>query len=217
LYRESVLFGAGTAGEDAFLQQLAAAYSFKATVSFTLNGYTGTGGGNFNLAASGTIPIRAYQDNNVDFFPITGQHQVNYTAGSLQGENFTSMLQLPLSYAQQIDLTVDTCSNLYGDLYMGIVGALQELGQPEEMWTQPPDSVPPLVSDDYLEQGFDYAFGTTYGDNNNTYEDWYDFPVQLQNMQATAVNTNWTGADGWFGPSASVQVTFQLVLVHAPQ
>jgi hypothetical protein len=95
------------------------------------------------------------------------------------------------------------------------VGA-QEPG--EETWKfvpPPPPTLPPTEQLEYLNEGFSSAFEAGYSDQG-TYSgiSEYKFPVPIQNMQAQAVSTNFTGPDIYFG--GSVVTTFNIVLKHTP-
>ena len=84
-----LLLGGGGSSDDTFLQDLANAYTFQATLNISLTGSTGFGGGPINLTAQGKLMLTGDPHN---VFPITGSNNVNYTAGVLQnseGQKFT--------------------------------------------------------------------------------------------------------------------------------
>jgi hypothetical protein len=207
LERLNILLLSDASGEDAFIQDVASAYTFQSTINLSVAGPVSGGGGNFNLTAQGTIKITG---DPKGVFPMSGSNNVNYTAGSWSGAGET--LELPLSYPQNITVTIDTCSNLNATFYMDQIGA-EYNGKAPETWTFPAP-LPPEI-EDYLEVGFSKAFGTTDIDPGNQWGAAYAFPLQFQNLSAQAVSTNFSGPDGQFG--GSVITSLNIVLQHKPQ
>jgi hypothetical protein len=196
--------------DDSIFQKIASAYTFDADIKINLSGYTGTGGGQFNLAAEGTITI-AGDPNNI--FPLSGTNTVNYTAGEYYnavGDEFS--LQLPFSYPQRVFMSIDDCTNLNATIYMSYPETDLNENLIEETWNQPRGNPPEM--DTYLWDGFGDAFTDDYGNGDYTYDCDFAFPASLQNMQAEAANATFTGSDTYF---EAVTVTLTITLQHTPK
>src|SRR5581483_3073174 len=128
-------------GDGAFFQRLASAFTFKANVALNDQGQY------FSLHASGAIVLSG--DTVVtsldpsEPYLIIGSNVVNYTSGSSGQPPNASHLQLPLSYPQQIVMTIDQCSGTGASIY------ITSFGSQNEMWSQPPPG-PPFISENYL-------------------------------------------------------------------